>query len=104
VPVPVPESVVGDEVRDDVGDNRGDDGGDGIKLVVKAFGYVGDCFDRVEEVLGYVVVDVAGMESGPVVWADFISLHTIYCICRTQTYQPRSAPKSNTDCLSTTAK
>lgn len=48
MPVPVPEPVVGDVV------------GDGVNRVVKVF--------------GYVAVNVAVMESGPVVWADFISL------------------------------
>lgn len=72
--MPVPESAVGDDVGDDVGEDVGDDVGDDIRLFVKALGYVEDCFDKVEEVLGYVVVDVAGMESGPVVWAGFISL------------------------------
>lgn len=67
--MPVPESVVGDDVGDDVGEDVGDDVGDDIRLFVKALGYVGDCVDKVEEVLGYVVVDVAGMESGAVVWA-----------------------------------
>jgi hypothetical protein len=75
VPVLAFESVVGDVVGDAVGDVLGDAVediiGDDVEPVVEV---VGDDSDGVEEGLGDVVVDVAGVESGAAVWADFISI------------------------------